>query len=474
MTKALGLQDTTELHQKFNDARDWVQLEGADNWLFGGVFGGISDALNAIVLFFQELIAIPAFPRPVPEIGWLGCRRPAGWFTYAFAGLRSTILVTATLLFFGVVDLWSDSMDTLIITLLAVVICMVVGIPLGIWMARSKAVSNSVTPVLDIMQTFPPFCYLAPLALFFGIGSACALVLTIIYALPPDRADHRARHPLGLPDHAGGGPVAGTDRWPDAPVGAAADGPPHHRRRHQPVHDGRAVDGHHRRPGQRTRARQARGLGAPDAERGCGLRRRPGHRLHGDHARPHHDRRQRARHRPDQRRLGERHGRDADDASCSSGCRGGPPRTPAAASACRASPRRAAGCCWRCCSSRSLVCVYLSRQQLQPRGVPRRQRDAGAEVDQRARADPPDQRVHRLVRRQRRHLHDLDQGPGHRLPDQPAAGPAVAVPVVVDGHRAAGRGLRAGRLAAGGDHGGVRGGHPLDGTLERHDGHACR
>ena len=46
MTKALGLQDTTELHRKFNDARDWVQLEGADNWFFGGVLGGIGDVLN--------------------------------------------------------------------------------------------------------------------------------------------------------------------------------------------------------------------------------------------------------------------------------------------------------------------------------------------------------------------------------------------------------------------------------------------
>src|SRR6478752_2289909 len=185
MTKALGLQDTTELHQNFNDARDWVQLEGTDNWLFGGVFGAVSDALNSLILFFQELIAIPAFPRPVPEIGWLGVIALAVWVTYAFAGLRSTILVGATFVSFGLVDLWSDSMDTLIITLLAVVICMVVGIPLGIWMARRKAVSNTVTPVLDIMQTFPPFCYLAPLALLFGIGSACALVLTVIYALPP-------------------------------------------------------------------------------------------------------------------------------------------------------------------------------------------------------------------------------------------------------------------------------------------------
>ena len=56
--------------------------------------------------------------------------------------------------------------------------------------------------------------------------------------------------------------------------------------------------------------------------------------------------------RPHQRRLGQRHGRDARPASCSSGCPGGRPRTPAAASACRASRRPAAGCSWGCCSSR--------------------------------------------------------------------------------------------------------------------------
>jgi glycine betaine/proline transport system permease protein len=185
MTKALGLQDTTALHQKLNDLRDWVQFEGQDNWFFGGVLGAIADGLNAVVKFFQELISIPAVPRPVPEIGWLGVVALAAFVTYAFAGLRSTILVTTTMLLFGVVGLWPDSMDTLIVTLLAVVLCIIIGIPIGIWMARSKPVSTTVTPVLDVMQTLPAFCYLAPLALFFGIGSACAVVLTIIYALPP-------------------------------------------------------------------------------------------------------------------------------------------------------------------------------------------------------------------------------------------------------------------------------------------------
>jgi glycine betaine/proline transport system permease protein len=184
-TKALGLQDTTALHRKLNEARDWLQLEGQDNWFFGGVLGWIGDTLNSLVEFAQKLISIPSPPRPVPEIGWLGVVVFVAWITYVLAGSRSTILVTASMLLFGVFGLWSDSMDTLIITLLAVVICIVIGLPVGIWMARSRAASASITPVLDLMQTFPPFCYLAPFALLFGIGPATAVIITLIYALPP-------------------------------------------------------------------------------------------------------------------------------------------------------------------------------------------------------------------------------------------------------------------------------------------------
>jgi glycine betaine/proline transport system permease protein len=185
MTRALGLQDTNGLHKQLNDARDWVQLEGKDNWFFGGVLGAVGDGVNALVEFLQQLVSIAAFPRPVPEIGWVGVVAIAAWVTYVVAGLRSTILVVAGLLFFGVTGLWEESMDLLIVTALSVVVCIVVGLPIGIWMARSRTVSTVVTPVLDVMQTLPAFCYLAPLALFFGIGPAAAVVLTIIYALPP-------------------------------------------------------------------------------------------------------------------------------------------------------------------------------------------------------------------------------------------------------------------------------------------------
>lgn len=184
-TLAIGFQDTNGFHRWLNEIRDWVQLEGQDNWFIGGVLGAISDFLNSLVEFLQELISIPAAPRPVPEIGWFGVIALAVWFTYVVAGLRSTILVTVAMLMFGIVGLWPESMDTLIITLTAVVFCVLIGIPIGIAMARRKWLSTLITPVLDVMQTMPAFCYLAPLALFFGIGPAVAVVLTFIYALPP-------------------------------------------------------------------------------------------------------------------------------------------------------------------------------------------------------------------------------------------------------------------------------------------------
>ncbi len=184
-TRALGLQDTTAFHQWLNDVRDWVQLHGPDNWFFGGVLGTIADWANATVEFLQKLFSIPSFPRPVPEIGWFGVVALAGWTTWCLAGIRCTILVVVSFMFFGIFGLWQDSIDLLIITVLSVTICLVIGLPTGILMARRKAASVTITPALDVMQTMPAFAYLTPIALFFGIGSATAVVLTVIYALPP-------------------------------------------------------------------------------------------------------------------------------------------------------------------------------------------------------------------------------------------------------------------------------------------------
>ena len=184
-TREIGFQDTTGFHSWLNEIRDWVQLNGPDNWFFGGVLGTIGDVFNAVFEFLQKLISIPASPRPVPEIGWLGVVAIAAWVTWAVAGVRSMILVAVSMLFFGVFGLWTESMDLLLVTIISVIVCFVIGLPTGILMARKRAVSTVITPVLDIMQTMPPFAYLAPIALGFGIGPTTGIVLTVIYALPP-------------------------------------------------------------------------------------------------------------------------------------------------------------------------------------------------------------------------------------------------------------------------------------------------
>jgi glycine betaine/proline transport system permease protein len=185
-TASLGFQDLTAFHRWINDLRDNIQLATAHgNWFFKGVIGSIGDFLNWLVAQLQSLISTPAFPRPVPQIGWLGVAALFTWIGFAVAGVRSAILVLVTVVAFGLLGYFDFGLDTLIITILAVLICCLIGLPLGVAMARRRAVSAAVTPVLDLMQTMPAFAYLAPLALIFGIGPSSAVVCTLIYSLPP-------------------------------------------------------------------------------------------------------------------------------------------------------------------------------------------------------------------------------------------------------------------------------------------------
>jgi glycine betaine/proline transport system permease protein len=184
-TLTLGFQDQNGFHTWLNGLRDDIQAAARTNWFFQDVIGNISSFFNWLFGKLQELVSLAAFPRPVPQIGWLGVLAILGWVAYAVAGVRSALLAVATLFVCGALGFWQDSLDTLLITTIAVGICILIGLPVGIAMARRKWVSNAITPVLDVMQTMPAFAYLAPLALFFGIGPAAAVVCTLIYALPP-------------------------------------------------------------------------------------------------------------------------------------------------------------------------------------------------------------------------------------------------------------------------------------------------
>ena len=84
----------------------------------------------------------------------------------------------------GALGLRTDSMDTLAMTLAAVILSLAIGIPVGIWAGLSDRALKAVTPILDLAQILPTLVYLAPLALFFLIGPASATIATMVYSIP--------------------------------------------------------------------------------------------------------------------------------------------------------------------------------------------------------------------------------------------------------------------------------------------------
>ncbi|AOI75058.1 ABC transporter permease [Burkholderia sp. NRF60-BP8] len=85
----------------------------------------------------------------------------------------------------GCFGLWDKLMQTLALMLVATVLSVAVGVPLGILASRSAWLRRMLLPVLDVMQTLPSFVYLIPVLMLFGLGKVPAILATIIYALPP-------------------------------------------------------------------------------------------------------------------------------------------------------------------------------------------------------------------------------------------------------------------------------------------------
>lgn len=82
-------------------------------------------------------------------------------------------------------DYWEETMLTLSLILSSSTVAIFFGIPIGIWMAKSRTVESIVKPILDFMQTMPAFVYLIPAVSFFGIGMVPGIIASVIFATPP-------------------------------------------------------------------------------------------------------------------------------------------------------------------------------------------------------------------------------------------------------------------------------------------------
>ncbi|MEU2437858.1 ABC transporter permease/substrate binding protein [Streptomyces rubradiris] len=156
---------------------DWVD-SGVD-WLVAHL-SWLFDAVKAVMEgMYDGIDALLAAPQPLLMAGILAV---VAWW---LRGLLAGVLAFAGFALVDSLDLWDRAMSTLALVLVATVIALVISLPLGIWAARSKAVSAAVRPVLDLLQTMPSMVLLIPAMLFFGLGTAAGVVATLIFALAP-------------------------------------------------------------------------------------------------------------------------------------------------------------------------------------------------------------------------------------------------------------------------------------------------
>lgn len=106
----------------------------------------------------------------------------------AWIASRSIKIVIGSAISFGLIGLlgmWEDTMSTVSIIVVCTIVCIGLGLPIGILMSRSDRAQAIVTPILDVMQTIPSFVYLIPVVMLLGIGKVPGLISVVIYAIPP-------------------------------------------------------------------------------------------------------------------------------------------------------------------------------------------------------------------------------------------------------------------------------------------------
>ena len=148
---------------------------------FSRAYGDGIEAFFDPLLFFlirlEKLLLATPWPIIMLVLGML-----------AWLGSRSWKLVIGSVLAFmliGYFGMWKDCMATVAIITVCTIMCIAVGIPVGVLMARSNRVEKAMLPVLDMMQTIPSFVYLIPILMLLGIGKVPGLIAVCIYAIPP-------------------------------------------------------------------------------------------------------------------------------------------------------------------------------------------------------------------------------------------------------------------------------------------------
>ena len=153
-----------------DDALGWISDNG--EWLFEAIRSVLEGTYDGILWLLQL--------APFYVIAIIGAL--LGW---RLINLLSGILIGAALVFCALMGLWAETMSTLGLVATATILALVVGIPIGIVAGFVRRFDSVLEPVLDLIQTLPPYIYLLPAIALLGYGPATALVATVIVAMPP-------------------------------------------------------------------------------------------------------------------------------------------------------------------------------------------------------------------------------------------------------------------------------------------------
>lgn len=144
---------------------------------YGDSIESFFDPLLSFLIWFEKLLLATPW--------WLVIALLA---VFAYAISRSwklTLGVVAAFFLIGFLGMWENTMRTMSIITVSTMLAIILGVPIGISMARSNRIQSIVTPILDVMQTMPAFVYLIPVVMLLGIGKIPGVIAVIIYAVPP-------------------------------------------------------------------------------------------------------------------------------------------------------------------------------------------------------------------------------------------------------------------------------------------------
>lgn len=160
----------TYVSQSIDDVIGYVTV------FYGFLFDGITRFLHAMLGTITAVFVGTPWPITMGVLLFIA---------YRIAGAPTTIFTAVSLFYLAAFGFWQAAMDTMSLVVTASIICVVIGMPLGVWVGKSDRGRAIVTPILDVMQTIPSFVYLLPAIAFFSIGKPPGILATVIFAMPP-------------------------------------------------------------------------------------------------------------------------------------------------------------------------------------------------------------------------------------------------------------------------------------------------